>query len=115
MCVADLFMDVLDFVEERVAVIWKDVRGTPEREMAAGAQRFPRAVVADLGSDPVPGGRGDDQIKRRGMHAGSERWRLWQSSGAADEDAEVLCGRADPSTRAVLLGLGCAVEAGEGV
>ena len=61
---ADLVVDVLDLLEERVAAVGKGVLGRPEGEMTAGPQRLPRPLVADGGVDPVPGGGRVHQAER---------------------------------------------------
>jgi hypothetical protein len=54
---ADLVVDVLDLVKERVAALGEHVSRRPDGQVAAGPQRLPRSLVADRRVDPVPGGR----------------------------------------------------------
>jgi hypothetical protein len=61
---ADLVIDVLDFLEERIAVVGKGVFGRPQGEVTAGPQRLPGPLVADGGIDPVPGGGRVHQAER---------------------------------------------------
>ncbi len=61
----DLVVDVLDVAEERVAVRRDHVDPFPEGQVAAGPQQLPRLAVPDLRVDPVPRGRGEDQVECR--------------------------------------------------
>jgi hypothetical protein len=61
---ADLVIDLLQLVEERVAVVGDHVARPPQREVAARLQGVGRPAVAHSGVDPVPRGRGEDQRER---------------------------------------------------
>ena len=62
---ADLVVDGLDLLEERVAGGRQHVHRRPERQVPAGAQELPRPAVAHRRIDPVPRGGGDDRVVRR--------------------------------------------------
>jgi hypothetical protein len=52
---ADLVVDVLDLVEERVAALGEHVSRRPDGQVAVGPQRVPGSLIADRRVDPVPG------------------------------------------------------------
>src|SRR3954452_2101890 len=61
---ADLVVNLLQVGEEPVPALRKDVRGTPERQVASRPEQLPRAPVANRWIEPVPGGGREHQIER---------------------------------------------------
>jgi hypothetical protein len=61
---ADLVVDVLDLLEERIAAIGEHVLLRPQRQVPAGPQRLPGPPVPDTGVHPVPGRGREHQADR---------------------------------------------------
>src|SRR5215472_2865110 len=81
---ADLVIDVLDLTEERVAVIGHDVLGSPHRKVPAAPQQCPGLAVLDPRIDPVPRGRGEDQVVAAGYAVVRRRWLPGLERGVDD-------------------------------
>jgi hypothetical protein len=63
---ADLVVDVLDLVEERVAPVREHVLLRPERQVPPWPQRLPGTLVPHPWVDPVPGRGREHQADRFG-------------------------------------------------
>jgi hypothetical protein len=61
---ADLVVDLLDLLEERIAPIGEHVLGRPKRQVPAGPQRLPGPLVPHPRVDPVPGSGREYQAHR---------------------------------------------------
>jgi len=61
---ADLLVDVLDLLEERIASIRKHVLLRPQGQVPAGPQRLPGALVPRSRVDPVPRSGREHQADR---------------------------------------------------
>src|ERR1035438_3009271 len=61
---ADLVVDLLKLLEERIAARGKYLSGPPDGQVAAGVQRLPGPLVPDGGINPVPGRGRVDQAGR---------------------------------------------------
>jgi hypothetical protein len=60
---AKSFIDILNLGEERIEAVRECVLRGPERQVPSRAQQGVSLLVADLGVDPAPGGRGVDQVE----------------------------------------------------
>src|SRR5215204_3087107 len=67
MALTESVVDMLDLAEERVKAVRKCVLGAPEGQVPSRSQHGVSLRVADFRVDPVPGGRGINQVEALGL------------------------------------------------